>query len=88
MDNILQTALDALIAEREKLGDLNALILTRDRLDAQIAQLKGILDPAPIKAAGKRNLSPEARQRIADGQKKRWQAKHASQTETAPVPVE
>jgi hypothetical protein len=90
MENILQTALDELIAERGKLPDIDALILARDQMDTQIAQLKGILDPTPAKPAkvkGKRNLSPEARKSISDGQKRRWQK--AGQVEAPAVaPVE
>ena len=91
MEDILQTALDALLAEREKLGDIDALLIARDRLDTQIAQLKGILNPAaskPAKVKGTRTLSPEARQRIADGQTKRWDAARARKAafdQTAPV---
>ncbi len=84
MENILQTALDSLLAEREKLGDVDALLAQRDRLDNQIFQLKVILEPTPAKAKGKRNLSPESRQRIAEGQRKRWQKVNQAEAPAAP----
>jgi len=57
----------------------------REKLEAQIAQVRSLLGrrtgraaaEAPVLAAagtGKRELSPEARKRIAAAQKKRWAA--------------
>jgi hypothetical protein len=58
----------------------------RDKLDAQIAEVRSMLGrkpgrPARVAASvvlpstnGKRELSPEARKRIAAAQKKRWAA--------------
>ncbi len=58
----------------------------RDKLDAQIAQVRSLLGrkaskPAPVEMsflsappAAKRELSPDARKRIAAAQKKRWAA--------------
>jgi hypothetical protein len=87
MENILQTALDSLLAEREKLGDLDALVAKRDLLDTQIAQLKGILEPTTAKVKKTRNLSPESRQRIAEGQRRRWQKTTPAEAPAA-APVE
>jgi dihydrodipicolinate synthase/N-acetylneuraminate lyase len=67
---------------------LHGLEAQKQRLDDQIAQVRSMLGgrtAKPIKAAGwlgnatngvprKRILSPEARQRIAAAQKKRWAA--------------
>jgi len=55
----------------------------REKLEAQIAHVRSLLGrrtargaaaPEPVIGTGKRELSPEARKRIAAAQKKRWAA--------------
>jgi hypothetical protein len=54
---------------------LEGLELQRKRIEAQMAEIRGRLGKRTIAAAAeskKRDLSPEARKRIAAAQKKRW----------------
>ena len=64
-------------------GDLQILRMARKgaelmlaEIDAEIAQLTGAR-PAKLPESGKRTMSPEAKARIADAQKKRWEAHRA-----------
>jgi hypothetical protein len=57
---ILEAALEGLLAKREE-------------IDQQIATVRRMLEECPKPPGeGKRNLSPEARQKIKDAQKRRW----------------
>jgi hypothetical protein len=60
----------ALDAEIEKLNQVRALLGKNDGLASSLGQGKA---SKPAKAV-KRTLSPEARKRIADAQRKRWAA--------------
>jgi len=64
-------------------GALHGLEAERDKLDQQIAQVRALLGHKPVKSAAsngvKRILSPDARNRIAAAQKKRWAAFRKSQ---------
>ena len=60
----------ALDAEIEKLNQVRALLGKNDGLASSLGQGKAF-KPA---IAAKRTLSPEARKRIADAQRKRWAA--------------
>ena len=58
--DILLTALKGLLAEKERIED-------------QIRQVREMLGPdAPLDGKAKRIFSPEAKERIARAQKKRW----------------
>lgn len=57
---------------------LEGLELQKKRIEAQMKEIRSLLDKAPRPngaphpAVSKRNLSTEARKRIATAQKKRW----------------
>ena len=57
----------------QKEGELDGLRLTVERLGMSLAGLSGTLGaPRTSGRGGKRMLSPEARQRIQEAQRKRW----------------
>lgn len=62
--------------------------MRRERIDAQIAEIRAALGPARAgqpgePPAGKRNLSAAARKRMSEAQKRRWAAVSAEkQAET------
>jgi hypothetical protein len=60
----------ALDAEIEKLDQVRALLGKHEGLASSVGQAK----PPKKEKAAKRTLSPEARKRIADAQRKRWAA--------------
>ncbi len=63
---------------------------SRQRVEAQIAQVQGLLgpprSPTPVPAAGKpkRTMSAAGRRRIAAAQRRRWAALKKAQKESAP----
>jgi hypothetical protein len=68
---------------------LEGLELQRQRLEAQIAQVRRLMTPRGGPAAapapkGKRTISAAGRQRIAEAQRQRWAA--IKQAKTAPAP--
>ena len=65
-------------AEIAKLTQVRALLTTASKSAAKTAALKKNLPAGKIKMKKKRILSPEARKRIADAQRKRWAAQRAA----------
>lgn len=74
--NRILAEIDAQIAKlqqaRALLAGTNATAVAAVTKKAVGRPRKNALVAAPVKAAKKRVLSPEARKRIADAQKKRW----------------
>lgn len=74
--NRILAEIDAQIAKlqqaRALLAGTNATSVAAVTKKAVGRPRKNTLAPAPAKASKKRVLSPEARKRIADAQKKRW----------------
>ena len=68
---------------------LEGLELQRQRLEAQIAQVRGLVAPRRVPAAEpaakpKRTISAAGKQRIAEAQRRRWAALKGSQKAAAP----
>jgi hypothetical protein len=76
MDN--NTILSLIDAEISRLSQVRALLASTGKVEAKL-KAHGIkkVAPAATKAKAKKNrvLSPEARKRIADAQRKRWAEK-------------
>ena len=82
---ILLMAIDSILAQIDeeiaKLKQVRALLATTGKVATKLAERK--TKEAPVKAAKAsktkkhRVLSPEARKRIADAQRKRWAAQKA-----------
>jgi hypothetical protein len=73
-------AIDSIIAlidaELARLSQVRALLAASGKVSTKLTASKLKL-AAPAKAPKKRVLSPEARKRIADAQRKRWAAQKA-----------
>ncbi len=67
----IETIVQEIDAEIARLVQVRALLASTGKVAAKLATVK--VDKAP-KTRKKRVLSPEARKRIADAQKKRWAA--------------
>ncbi len=74
-------AIDSILAlidvEIAKLTQVRSLLATTGKVVAKLTQRKTKKTPALAKAKKRRVLSPEARKRIADAQRKRWAAQKA-----------
>ena len=64
-------------AELARLAQVRSLLASSGKVAAKITAPK-TKTAAPVKTRKKRVLSPEARKRIADAQRKRWAAQKAS----------
>lgn len=70
----MKAELDAKKAELDaKENTLGELRTTIERLGTAISAMEGTLHPVKTGARGQRQISPEARQRIVEAQKKRWE---------------
>ena len=58
-----------------------------EELQNRLASLLGGAPASATGVTGKRTLSPAARRKIADGQRKRWEAFHAAQAAATPAPA-
>ena len=67
-----QSIIDALDAEIVKLKKVRGLLALNGKVDAVVS--KHVSKNGALKKAKKRILSPEARAKIAEGQRKRWAA--------------
>ena len=71
-------AIESIIAQIDeeiaKLTQIRALLATTGGVAKKVALPKGTKLPAQAKGKKRRVLSPEARKRIADAQRKRWAA--------------
>ena len=67
--------LDLIDAEIERLTQVRSLLANTGLVEAKVKELKG--KKLEAKARKRRVLSPEARKRIADAQRKRWAAQKA-----------
>ena len=75
-------AIDSILAQIDseiaRLTQVRALLSNDGKSSAAGSKSKGAAAAAPVKSAGKKRvLSPEARKRIADAQRKRWAAQRA-----------
>ena len=74
-------AIDSILAlidvEIAKLTQVRSLLATTGKVAAKLTERKTKKTPARAKAKKRRVLSPEARKRIADAQRKRWAAQKA-----------
>jgi hypothetical protein len=74
-------AIESIIAQIDeeiaKLTQIRALLSTTGIVSAKVALPKARNAPAQAKGKKRRVLSPEARKRIADAQRKRWAAQKA-----------
>ena len=79
-EEIIQAAIESFEAQKR-------------RLNEQIAELRGMLSGANAESVsaspsnGRRTMSPAARRRIAEAQRKRWAAKRAATGQAAPQPA-
>jgi RecJ-like exonuclease len=64
-------------AEIARLTQVRSLLANIGSVAVTVAQPKAKNAPAKVKIRKKRVLSPEARKRIADAQRKRWAAQKA-----------
>ncbi|HZB89056.1 MAG TPA: hypothetical protein VE291_10390 [Terracidiphilus sp.] len=71
----IETILAEIDAEIARLTQVRSLLASTGKVGAKLAAVKAAKTP---KTRKKRVLSPEARKRIADGQKKRWAAVRAT----------
>jgi hypothetical protein len=78
---ILEAALTGLQAQRERVVEQIAQV--RGMLDHGARQELANQDGAPVKPT-RRRMSASARKRIAEAQRKRWEAFHKSQSSGAP----
>ena len=69
------TILSLIDAEIARLTQVRALLAKTGKVASKIAAVKAAKAPAKVKKS--RVLSPEARKRIADAQRKRWAAQKA-----------
>lgn len=74
-------AIESIIAQIDeeiaKLTQIRALLSTTGVVAKKVASTKVKKSPAQAKGKKRRTLSPEARKRIADAQRKRWAAQKA-----------
>jgi hypothetical protein len=74
-------AIESIVAlideEIAKLTQIRTLLATTGAAAYKVALPKGKKAPAAVKGKKRRVLSPEARKRIADAQRKRWAAQKA-----------
>jgi hypothetical protein len=74
-------AIESIVAQIDseitKLVRVRALLSNSGKVSARLTALKARTAPAKPKARKKRVLSPEARKRIADAQRRRWAAQKA-----------
>ena len=70
----IETILSQIDAEIERLQQVRKLLTTGTAVTAPAAKTPGRKTRVAKKAKGKRVLSPEARKRIGDAQKRRWAA--------------
>jgi hypothetical protein len=74
-------AIDSILAQIDaeiaKLSQVRALLANTGNIAARLGAPKSAKAPAQAKTRKKRILSPEARKRIADAQRKRWAAQKA-----------
>jgi hypothetical protein len=64
-------------AEIARLKQVRSLLASTGKVAIQLPERKTAKAPAKVKVKKTRVLSPEARKRIADAQKKRWAAQKA-----------
>ena len=74
----VESILSQIDAEIERLTQVRALLSSAGKTAAKRAALKKDLPAGSAKPKKKRVLSPEARKRIADAQRKRWAAMRGS----------
>jgi hypothetical protein len=74
-------AIESIVAlideEIAKLTQIRTLLATTGKATYKVADAKAKKAPAKAKGKKRRVLSPEARKRIADAQRKRWAAQKA-----------
>lgn len=73
----IESILAQIDEEIAKLTQIRALLATAGVASAELAEPKAKKTPAKVKGKKRRVLSPEARKRIADAQRKRWAAQKA-----------
>ena len=74
----IDSILELIDAEISRLKQVRALLANTGEVAVKVTEPKTRKKPAKIKKAKKtRVLSPEARKRIADAQRKRWAAQKA-----------
>jgi hypothetical protein len=73
----IETILAQIDAEIAKLSQVRSLLANTGKVAAKVTAPKAEKAPAKAKTKKKRVLSPEARKRIADAQRKRWAAQKA-----------
>lgn len=74
----IESILSEIDAEIARLTEVRSLLANTGKVAAKAIVRKAASAPAKTKAKKKRVLSPEARKRIADAQRKRWAAQKAS----------
>jgi len=75
--NAILAQIDSEIA---RLTQARALLSNTGQVEVAVKRGKIAATPSAKKTKKKRNLSPEARKRIADAQRKRWAALRAKKT--------
>jgi|HubBroStandDraft_1064217.scaffolds.fasta_scaffold32924_2 hypothetical protein len=74
-------AIESIVAlideEIAKLTQIRSLLATTGVAAKKVAEAKAKKTPAKARTRKRRTLSPEARKRIADAQRKRWAAQKA-----------
>ena len=73
----IESILAQIDEEIAKLTQIRALLSTTGLVAKKVALAKVKKAPAAAKGKKRRTLSPEARKRIADAQRKRWAAQKA-----------
>jgi hypothetical protein len=75
----IESILAQIDAEIARLKEVRSLLAGIGTVATKITKTKAKKAPAKVKAKGKKKrvLSPEARKRIADAQRKRWAAQRA-----------
>jgi hypothetical protein len=73
----VESILSQIDAEIARLTQVRALLASTTNVETKVAGRKVKKAPTTIKTRKKRVLSPEARKRIADAQRKRWAAQKA-----------
>jgi hypothetical protein len=73
----IESILAQIDEEIAKLTQIRNLLTTSSVAAKKVAEPKAAKTPAKSKGKKRRTLSPEARKRIADAQRKRWAAQKA-----------
>jgi hypothetical protein len=73
----IESILAQIDEEIAKLTQIRSLLATTGTVARKVAEPKAKKAPAKAKGKKRRVLSPEARKRIADAQRKRWAAQKA-----------